>query len=318
MKPVDGMNPATVEYFPLRDYVNKIRIDDRVLFHLEDTNRSFDEYLRHLAQYDDYSVLHHWISSLFSELDYSQKIENHLIKPEDMLRESIFFDTLQMNHSRIKGLHRFALDVHDDGKPEEYRSSGEEIRVSTINPQNGEEILFWNGAQGKDVKKFMDDFITLYKSNSLSLLNSNPFLKSALMSLLFVRVHPFRDGNGRTSRLVYNIKFTDAINKIYNTKLKLCPLNLSRVIMMYRPTYAKRINDIYFDMEHDCNDEINAWFDFILTRADEEIFFSSNQIPKLDQSMEYAARMGDYDEQSCKIDRSIASEASKMNLKKLR
>lgn len=119
--------------------------------------------------------------------------------------------------------------------------------------------------------------------------------------------------------MIYNIKFTDAINKIYNTKLKLCPLNLSRVIMMYRPTYAKRINDIYFDMEHDCNDEINAWFDFILTRADEEIFFSSNKLPLLDRDMEFAARYGlDSEESASKLDKSIADAAPKMNLKKIR
>lgn len=318
MGPVNGMNPATVDYFPLVEYARKIRLDDNVLFHLEETNRNFDEYLRHLAQYDDYTVLHHWISSLFNEIAFSQRIENHLIKPEDMLRESIFFDTLQMSHARIKRLHQFVLDKDDKSIPDDYREKGEEVRVSAMNPDNGEEILYWKGAQGADVKKFMDDFIALYKSNSLSLLNSNPFLKSALVSLLFVRIHPFKDGNGRTSRMIYNIKFTDLINKIYNTKLKLCPLNLSRVIMMYRPTYAKTINNIYFDMEHDNNEEINAWFEFILRRADEEIFYGTNQIPQLDRNMEQAATAKAYDEEACNVDGNIVSEASKMKLKKLR
>lgn len=317
MKPVNGMNPATVNYFPLMEYVRKIDINDRVLYHLEDTNRSFDEYIKHLAQYDDYTVLHHWIASAFNELNFSQRIENHLINPADMLKESIFFDTLQMSHARIKRLHQFVLDVDDKATPGDYRGRGEEVRVSTMRP-DGEEVLFWRGAQGEDVKKFMDDFVTLYKSNSLSLLNSNPFLKSALVSLLFVRIHPFTDGNGRTSRMVYNIKFTDLINKIYNTKLKLCPLNLSRVIMMYRPTYAQRINDIYFDLEHDCNEEINAWFDFILTRADEEIFYNSNKVPLLDERMESVAKAGIDEDSTTEIEKSIVTEAPKMNLKKIR
>lgn len=39
----------------------------------------------------------------------------------------------------------------------------------------------------------MDDFIKIYKSRSLSVLNTNPFFKAALVHLLFVRIHPFRD-----------------------------------------------------------------------------------------------------------------------------
>lgn len=307
MKPENGMNPALVPYFSLEEYVGRIKVNDKVLYHLEDTNREFDAYVKRLANCGDYTILHQWISSLFRELKCSQEIENHLINPADMLKESIFFDTLQMNHARIKQLHQFVLNSDDDDNPQDYRGPGEEVRVSSFD-DNGDETIYWHGAQGSDVKRFMDDFINIYKSNSLSLVHSNPFLKSAIVSLLFVRIHPFTDGNGRTSRMIYNIKFTDAINKIYNTKLKLCPLNLSKVIMLYRPTYARKINDIYFDLEHDNNEEINEWFDFILTRADEEIYCSTRQIPNLERGIENSEVFG----------QSVVSEAAKMNLKKLR
>ena len=61
----------------------------------------------------------------------------------------------------------------------------------------------------------MDDFIKFYKTKSLSVIDSNPFLKSALAHLLFVRIHPFSDGNGRTARMIHNMKFTESINNIY-------------------------------------------------------------------------------------------------------
>lgn len=307
MKPLNGMNPELVPYFSLEEYVSRIKVTDKVLFHLEDTNRDFDAYVRRLARCGDYTILHQWISSLFREIRCSQELENHLISPEDMLKESIFFDTLQMNHARIKQLHQFVLNGKNNDKAQDYRMAGEEVRVSSID-RNGDETIYWYGVQGVDVKRFMDDFINIYKSNSLSLIHSNPFLKSAIVSLLFVRIHPFTDGNGRTSRMIYNIKFTDAINKIYNTKLKLCPLNLSKVIMLYRPTYAQRINDIYFDLKHDSNEEINEWLDFILTRADEEIYCSTERIPRLERQFEQPEVFG----------QSVATEAAKMNLKKFR
>lgn len=112
--------------------------------------------------------------------------------------------------------------------------------------------------------------------------------------------------------MIYNIKFTDSINKIYNTKLKLCPLNISRGILMYKPTYAKKINDIYFDLEHDSNDEINAWFDFILNRVDDEIFFNTNRVSRLEAAFNNIKKMKDTDGSNWPM------EAEKMNLQKIK
>lgn len=53
------------------------------------------------------------------------------------------------------------------------------------------------------------------------------FLNS-LVHLLFLRIHPYTDGNGRTARILHNIKFTEMINKVYSTRLKLSPLNYIR------------------------------------------------------------------------------------------
>lgn len=309
MGPMNGINPNVVRYFPLEEYVDKIKINDNVLYHLEDTNKEFDKYLTYLAQFDDYSIIHYWIDSLSKEIKFSQEIENHFINPLKMLKNDVFFDTFQMNHTRIKKLHQFVVD---SDRLEDYRANGKEVRVSAIDKNTEKEIIYWRGASSFDLKNFMDDYIKVYKNNSLSLIDSNPFLKSALVSLLFVRIHPFLDGNGRTSRMIYNIKFTDSINKIYNTKLKLCPLNISRGILMYKPTYAKKINDIYFDLEHDSNDEINAWFDFILNRVDDEIFFNTNRVSRLEAAFNNIKKMKDTDGSNWPM------EAEKMNLQKIK
>ena len=62
--------------------------------------------------------------------------------------------------------------------------------------------------------------------------------------------------------------------------LKICPLNISQSILLNQPTYVRRINDIYFDFEHDSNDEINRWFDFILNMTDEQLYFNTNRLPR--------------------------------------
>lgn len=225
-------------------------------------------------------MIQYWIDSLAKELNYSQKIENeHILYPNEIYKNGVFFDTLQMSHSRIKKLHQF---VTRSDTPTDYRKG--EIKVSRLT-QSLEEEIFWYGVEPEDLKQFLNDFIKIYKNSSLSFVNSNPFLKSALMHLLFVRIHPFADGNGRTARMIHNIKFTESINKIYGMNLKICPLNLSLSILINKPTYAKRINNIYFDLEHNCNEELNQWFDFILNMIDEQIYYNNNRISSLDKSL---------------------------------
>ena len=201
-----------------------------------------------------------------------------------------------------KNLHKFVTKREEI--PSEYRTT--EVNVSRF--INGKEDIFWRGVNSEDVKPFMDDFIKFYKQTNLSVLSNNPFLKSALTHLIFLRIHPFVDGNGRTARLIHNIKFTDAVNRLYQTNLKICPLNLSQNIYINKPTYAKRIDNIYFDLEHDCNDEINMWFNFILDMADEQLYFSNKRLPKLEKSFENIRKMQDDD------DSIIAEHAKKLKL----
>ena len=285
MGPINGMNPNKVSYFSMEEYVDRIKLENSLLEHLDETSKEFDRYLKQLASYGNYPMVQYWIDSLRKELNYSQEIENQQIFFLDEIeKKGVFFDTLQISHNRIKQLHQF---VTKSEVPTDYRKG--EVRVSRIK-DNLEEDIFWYGVQPEDLKKFLDDFIKIYKSSSISLINSNPFLKSALIHLLFIRIHPFGDWNGRTGRMIHNIKFTESINKIYGMNLKICPLNLSHSILINKPTYARKIDDIYFDLEHDSNEEINKWFNFILNMIDEQIYYHSNRINTLDRTLKNLKR----------------------------
>ena len=72
------------------------------------------------------------------ELNYSQEIENKEAFYFDEIEKSgIFFDTLQISHTRIKNLHQFVTksDIKTD-----YRKG--EVRVSAIDKSLNEKI-FW-------------------------------------------------------------------------------------------------------------------------------------------------------------------------------
>ncbi len=159
------------------------------------------------------------------------------------------------------------------------------------------------------MKLFLKDFVEIYRSKSLSVLNTNPFFKSALLHLLFVRIHPFTDGNGRTARMLHSMKFTELINNIYGMRLKISPLNLSQSILLNQPTYVDRIDNIYFDLEHDCNEELNRWFDFILNMVDEQLLYFNNNSYRLDYSLQNISKMSHTDSSP------MTNEIEKMRLR---
>lgn len=267
----EGMNEDFVKYFSLEEYIDRIRLLPNVLMHLEDTNREFDEYIKKLKQYDREYIVNYWIYLLYEELASTKEIEHAPFDESILARNEVYFDKLSISHKRIHELHNFITD----GEMEptfEYRKVP--VNVSKIDA-NGEEKIFWRGANPEDVNKFMNDFLNVYKQHKTSLIYSNPFLVSSLMHLIFLRIHPYTDGNGRTSRLIHNLKFTDSINRLYGTSLKLSPLNLSKSILVNKITYVNRIDNIYFDLEHDTNEAINKWFDFILNMVDEQLYYSS-------------------------------------------
>lgn len=280
-----GMNEDYVSYFELEEYVDKIKLLPKLLEHLESTNRDFDNYMNNLSKYDEDYIVNYWIFLLYQELNSSQKIENSNFDMTTLANKSVFFDTLNINHKRIHELHNFVVEKEiNDGLLEEtfdYRTVP--VNVSRFTSEGKEEI-FWRGANPEDVKKFMNDFVKIYRRGATSLLFANPFLSSSLIHLLFVRIHPYIDGNGRTARVIHNIKFTEMINKLYGTRLKLSPLNLSGSILVNKITYVNRINNIYFDLQHDNNEAINRWFDFILDMADERLYMANNLLDRIDRS----------------------------------
>lgn len=307
----DWINEERVKPFDLIEFVNQIKLNDKVLFHLEDINQNFEKYINTLAKYcnyDDYTMLYYWLDHNFTELKLSSKIENHIFSNSDLFKSGIFFEKLGISHERIKQIHRFVCENSGTNKIDigEYRKG----LVSVGAMYNNDYQVYWYAPDAEDIKFFMDSYLEFYRTNSIKEIYSNPFLKSALAHLLFVRIHPFGDGNGRTARIIQNISFTTGINKIYNTKLKLSPLNISQNICINQHTYADRINRIYFDLNHDNNEAINRWFDFILNMYDEQLYYQSNRIPHLEKSLNNINSLKSTDDDNDLI---VVAQKSKIN-----
>lgn len=277
--------PKKPEFFDLIEYVDKIKLSKSVLAHMQDTNENFEDFLKKLREFSDQDItnlVYLWLDNSMKELISSSEIENQRFwfSNQDLLAYDLFFDRLNISEQRIKNIHKYVCEHSQTGAKRigEYRTK--DIWVG-LNVKNGDGIIYWWGAQTKDIKPFMKSYLEFYEKISVNELYSNPFLKSALAHLLFVKIHPFEDGNGRTARIIQNICFTSAINRIYDTKLKLSPINTSVNIKTNQLTYARSINNIDFSIDIDNNDAINSWLDFILNMYDEAMYYGKNHLPRL-------------------------------------
>ena len=112
-------------------------------------------------------------------------------------REAIYFleDLIKnkelMNEWNIKNIHRLILKEIDNDNAGIYRTENVTISGATHIPPTHYKV-----------KEEMERLISLYNSWS----NYHPIVRSALLHGEFVKIHPFIDGNGRTSRLLMNFE----------------------------------------------------------------------------------------------------------------
>ena len=260
------------DYFNLYDFIEKIKLHDYVIEHANYSKESLDIYMNKLTKLNCKAIDYFLIHCFYEEIKDSNLIEHHLIYPEEVLNGDYYMDNLNISHKRIKDLHDFA--ERSTGEYE-YRSIDAWVRLL----KNDIQTIYWYGAKPEDIQKFMNDFIKIYKDKSI--FGDNILLKCTLIHMLFLRIHPFKDGNGRTTRLISDMKFTELSNRMYGTKLSIAPLHLSHSLYVNRSEYYKRMDVLYFGLEHDGNDEINRLFDFMLNMCDEQLYYMEN---KLDHS----------------------------------
>ncbi len=96
----------------------------------------------------------------------------------------------------IKSLHQLILKGIDDDNAGRYRSVN--VRISGAEHLPPEHFR---------VPELMEQFIAWYQTDAMAL---HPVERAARVHSDFVKIHPFVDGNGRTSRLLMNLELMKA------------------------------------------------------------------------------------------------------------
>ena len=275
--------PQAIEFdhFCLLEYISKVKVSDENRRHACETMGQYLEYMSDFFKYNLDAQNLFLIYSFYEEIKESNLIENHIIYPEEVLKGNYYIDNFNVSHERIKELHDFIQRGTDEY---DYRTVPAWVRMLS----KEQEVIYWYGAKPEDINKFMDEFIELYKIEHLS---NNIFLECMIIHLLFMKIHPFKDGNGRTARLLTDVKFAEVSNRLFNSDLKISPLHLSHSIYRNRDTYNKRLNDIYFDLNHEINEPVNKYIKYMLDMYDEQLFYMGNLLEKSENALSNAMLM---------------------------
>lgn len=146
MAPVNeyGMNDDFVKFFSIEEFIDKIRLDDGLLYHLEDISKVFDQYITLLSQYSDEEIIDYLIRIVHQELRANQNIENYDLNLKLLENKGVLFDSLNISHKRIHDLHNFVMESADESFIPMFAYRRTPFNISNIK-KDGTEDIFWRG-----------------------------------------------------------------------------------------------------------------------------------------------------------------------------
>ena len=162
------------------------------------------------------------------------------------------YDSIEISAETVKELHRLSrLQVGDAG---EWKTKNNEI----IKKHAGGRIeIIFKPLEAAKVPEAMKQLCLAYK-HSLAQTQHPPMYAIACLILDFLCIHPFRDGNGRVSRLL-------TLLALYQTGYKVGKyISLERIIEQSKETYYESLNKSSQDW-HKGQHDVIPWFYYFLS-----------------------------------------------------
>ncbi len=113
-----------------------------------------------------------------------------------LLLEDLVQKAEPLDEWTIRSLHHLILKGLDDANAGRYRTIN--VRIAGASHLPPDHVM---------VPELMERFITWYREEAMAL---HPVERAARVHSDFVKIHPFVDGNGRTSRLLMNLELVKA------------------------------------------------------------------------------------------------------------
>ncbi len=208
--------------------------------------------------------------------DKQLKLLNKTIRSKDKIKNFEEFEEIRKEKNK-----QITYDEYVEN--EKYNLSGNYRReIVWIGGKEGIEYAHHVPPYPENIESYMKDFIDFFNSKKQDDL-SDPIVKAALIHAIFIKIHPFANGNGRTARILLNYYLRLGINKKYDLDLTYPPLNLSKSFDLTRLAYFKKQNEIIFKEGVDNNFAVNSWIRYNIVAIEEQLYYLNNRLDKYDR-----------------------------------
>lgn len=289
----------------INDFLKNIKLDEKTIQSLDYIWSEIELYLKRLSTYSDRAQNMFLKDYIIKESINSSKLESELYSKEVLeLYYTHFFDSLDISDNKLKILNKCVRSNDEILSIEEYEKIRKENNSDITYEQylknekdnlsgNYRKDMVWIGGTAgieyahhvppkpEEINEYITDFISYYKNNDKNEL-SDPIVKSALIHAIFIKIHPFANGNGRTARILLNCYLKLMINEKYNLNFKYPPINLSKSFDLSRVSYFKKQNDIIFKENIDNNLAINSWIRYNIIAIEEQLYYLNSRLDKYD------------------------------------
>lgn len=266
-----------------KDFFKDFKLSEDVYDHMVDVTNDMATVVNKLQGYSEEAQYMFLMDAYLKEKAASSRLERVMYIPEILdTYGKDYTDNVKLTKNSLLLMHKDilkeSLELHKT--PGEYRKH----QVWIGNPNEGIEHAFHVPPQPEEIPELMEDFLEYFNDDSNADV-ANPIVKSALAHVLFIKIHPFADGNGRMARMLQNYKLVTLMNEQCGTKFPLPFFNLSSNYDLTRTTYFSRQNDIKYEPGANNNKAFNKWLDYVLTMYDEQIFYLNNRIGEYNQTL---------------------------------
>lgn len=291
------------------NFLKNIKLDERTKDSLNNVWYEIELYLNRLQSYSEDAQKIFLKDYLIKENINSSKLECELYSKEIIeLYEDNFFATRNISDNKLKIINKSIRTNDKILDFEEYEKIRKERQKDITYEQYLEsekynllgnyrkEIIWIGGKEGieyahhipprpEELEEYVKDFVDYYNNDNISEL-SDPIVKAALVHAIFIKIHPFSNGNGRTARILLNGSLRFGINEKYGLNLKYPPINLSKSFDLSRMSYFNKQNDIIFKEDVDNTKQINAWIRYNIIAIEEQLFYLNSRLDKYDKFLQ--------------------------------
>ena len=298
----------------INEFIKNITITDEVKNHLNNTMNDLEKYLSILTSYSLEAQYQFLYDYLVKETIDSIRLERQLYSSERLkMLNDVFLIDGKINHEKIKCINK-CMRANDkilsDTEFEKLKKEKNKMMtyieyknlmdynlcgnyrkdIIWIGDESGIEYALHIPPRPELIQNYMDDFIKYYNDDKLDNDLNNPIIKAALIHIIFIKIHPFANGNGRTVRILMNNYLKRTLNKQYDLNVIFPPINLSKSFDLSRLSYFQKQNDIKYDSFTDNNIAFNKWFDYVLVCVDEQLYFLNNRLEHYKTLLESMSR----------------------------